>query len=101
MNWVKAPLLSSEKQDSFQNLSIVNFDCDNAQKNDSTELFQIYGVLYVLSPTEGSFIFFLHINEHYRSKGLGTLLLQNDSKANKNACVVRYSSKAIRYIFIL
>ena len=33
-------------------------------------------MLYVLSTTEGSFIFFLHINEFLRCKGLGTLLLQ-------------------------
>ena len=34
------------------------------------------GVLYVLSPTEGFFKFFLHINELDRSKIIGTLLLQ-------------------------
>ena len=38
------------------------------------------GMLYFLSPTEGSFIFFLHINEHFRSKGLGTLLVQKKTR---------------------
>ena len=34
------------------------------------------GLRYVLSPSEGSFIFFLHTDEYFESKGLGTLLLQ-------------------------
>ena len=115
----KVLLLSSEQLDSFQNLSIVNFDCKHAHKNkiqlkffkciinyygqDSVTVFDVLkqqhyqtliiinnedeivgGVLYVLSPTEGSFIFFLHINEHYRSKGLGTLLLQMIQKETRN-----------------
>ena len=53
------------KQQHYQTLIIIN----NEDKF-------VGGVLYVLSPTEGSFIFFLHIDEQFRSKGLGTLLLQ-------------------------
>ena len=42
------------------------------------------GVHYVLSPTEGSYIFFLHIDENFRSKGLGILLLQMIQKQTRN-----------------
>ena len=34
------------------------------------------GAIYVISPTEGSFVFFLHINKDYKKKGIGTTLLQ-------------------------
>ena len=33
MIMIKASFISSEKLDSFQNLSITNFDCENAHKN--------------------------------------------------------------------
>ena len=100
----KASFISSKKLDSFQNLSIVNFDCKHAHKNkiqinffkyifnyyeqDSVTVLEVLkqqhyqtliitneennfdrGVLYVLSPTKGSFIFFLHIDELFRSRG--------------------------------
>ena len=109
---------ASDKLDSYQNLSIMNFDCKHAHKNKIQLKFFKYiidyyeqgsvivydvlkqqhyqsliitnkdekfvgGVLYVLSPTEGSFIFFLHIDEHFRSKGLGTLLLQMIQKQTR------------------
>ena len=61
------------KQQHYQSLIITNKD----------EKF-VGGVLYVLSPTEGSFIFFLHIDENFRSKGLGTLLLQMIQKQTRN-----------------
>ena len=51
--------------------------------NNNDEKF-VWGVLYVLSPTEGSFIFFLHIDELFRSKGLGTLLLQMIQKETRS-----------------
>ena len=35
-------------------------------------------------PTEGSFIFFLHIDEHDRSKGVGTLILQMIKKKTRS-----------------
>ena len=61
------------KQQHYQTLMITN----NEHKF-------VGGVRYVLSPTEGSFIFFHHINEHFRSKGLGTLLLQMIQKEGRN-----------------
>ena len=102
MNLTKESFISSDKFDSFQNLSIVNFDCENVHKNksqlkffkctiddyeqDSVSVFDVFkqqhyrtliitnneknfnwGVLSVLSLAEGSFIFYLHINEHNRS----------------------------------
>ena len=33
MNFTKASFMSSGKLDSFQNLLIANFDCENAYKN--------------------------------------------------------------------
>ena len=115
MNLTKASYISSEKLNSFQNLSIANFDSKDAHtnmiqlkffnciinyyKHDSVTVFDVLkqqhyytliitnnggGMLYVLSPTEGSFILFLHIGEHDRSKGLGTLLLQMIQKETRN-----------------
>ena len=34
------------------------------------------GALYVLSPAEGSFVFFLHVDKDLKSHGIGTLLLK-------------------------
>ena len=34
------------------------------------------GIFYVICPIEGSLIFFLHIEEEFRSRGIGILLLQ-------------------------
>ena len=44
---------------------------------------KLLGVLYVLSPTEGSFIFFLQIIEHDRSNALEKLLLQMIQKETR------------------
>ena len=118
MKLTKATFISSDKLESFQNLSIVNFDCKHVHNNkiqlnffkyiinyyeqDSVTVLDLLkqqhyqtliitnneqnfvgGVLYVLSPTEGSFMFFLHIDEHIRSQGLGTLLLQMIQKETR------------------
>ena len=53
------------KQEHYQILIIINNDHNF-----------VGCVLHGLSPTEGSFKFFLHIDEYFRSKGFGTLLLQ-------------------------
>ena len=34
------------------------------------------GAIYVISPTEGSFVFFLHIDKIFQNQGIGTTLLQ-------------------------
>jgi len=34
------------------------------------------GAIYVISPTEGSFVFFLHIDQKFKNQGIGTTLLQ-------------------------
>ena len=60
------------KQQHYQTLIITN-----------NEHNFVGGVLYVLSPTEGSFIFFLHIEEHSRSNGLGALVLQMIQKKTR------------------
>ena len=91
----------SNKPDIFNNLSIINHDCQNAYQNKLQHMFfkritkyyeegsvtvfdilkhQHYqtliitkddnfvgGALYVLSLTEGSFVFFLEIDETFRS----------------------------------
>ena len=41
------------------------------------------GILYVICPIEGSFVFFLHIKEEFRSKGIGILLLQLVQKVTR------------------
>ena len=119
MKLTKATFISSDKLDSYQNLSIINFDCKHAHKNkiqlkffkcifdyyeqDSVTTFDVLkqqyyqttiinnnerkfvgGVLYVLILTVDSIIFFLHINERFRSKELGALLLQMIQKETRN-----------------
>ena len=61
------------KQQHYQTLIITN----NEHKF-------VVGALYVLSLTERSFIFFLDIDEPFRSKGIGTLLLQMIQKETRN-----------------
>ena len=125
MKLTKASLISSDKLDSFQKLSIVNFDCKHAHKHknqlnffkyiidyyeqDSVTVLDVLkqqhyliliiinneqnfvgGVLNVLSPTAGSVIFFRHIDEYFRSKGLGTLLLQIIQKETRNKLKTSY-----------
>ena len=41
------------------------------------------GILYVICPIEGCFVFFLHIKEEFRSKGIGILLLQLVQKVTR------------------
>ena len=60
------------KQQHYQTLIITN----NEHKF-------VGGVLYVLSLTEVSFIFFLHIDELFRFNELGTLLLQMTQKETR------------------